>query len=110
MKERRAQSLLADPLIQSWVDQVSRTNLESDVTFLSTEFSTRASNTGEGVEAQNWIFDRFTSIGLSPTLHSFGGGADNVIAEITGVVDPGRVVIIGAHYDSINLGFFGDAR
>ena len=42
MRSARAQSLLADPLIQSWVDSVSRTNLEDNVTTLSTDFTTRA--------------------------------------------------------------------
>jgi len=109
MRRARAESLLADPIIQSWVNSVSRSNLEDDVTTLSTQFTTRTSNDSGGEAAQDWIFDRFVSLGLNPTLHSFDNNADNVIAEIPGVLEPEKVVIIGAHYDSINFFFIGGA-
>lgn len=90
-----------DPRIQSWVDSVSAANLEADVTSLSTNTRTRQSDTMGGLHAQQWLVDRFEALGLAPSTHSFDDGADNVIVEFPGALEPERVVIIGAHYDSV---------
>jgi hypothetical protein len=93
-----------DPVIQAWVDSVSAADLEADVTSLSTIFTTRRSDTSGGSEAEQWLVDRFSALGLTTTTHSFDNGADNVVAEIPGAVEPERVVIVGAHYDSLAFG------
>ena len=95
-----------DGNIQDWVDQVDQANLLADVTTLSTQFENRTSNTSEGEAAQDWLVDRFSALGMQVGTHSFDSNADNVVAEIPGTVTPERVVIVGAHYDSINF-FFG---
>lgn len=93
-----------DPTIQGWVDAVSATLLEADVTSLSTLFATRRSDTQGGRDAQQWLVSRFAGLGLATSLHDFDGNADNVVAEIPGALEPEKVVIVGAHYDSTSYG------
>ena len=91
----------ADPVISGLVAQVSQPNLLATVTALSSMWTRRSDQPG-GVTAQNQVVAWFQAIpGLTVTTHSYNSDADNVIAELPGVVDPSRIVIIGAHYDSI---------
>ena len=90
-----------DPRIQGWVDQVDKSLLQATVTTLSS-YTTRRSDSSTGVQAQNWILNQFLLLGLSASLHNFDSNADNVVADYPGALDPAKVVIVGAHYDSIN--------
>ncbi len=99
-----AAPLEPDARVQAWLDSVSEANLRADVRSLSTLFDTRQSDTPGGSDAQQWLIDRFEALGLATSTHSFDGGADNVIAEIPGAIEPEAVVIVGAHYDSVAFG------
>lgn len=56
-----------------------------------------------------WIEQRLEEIGFAPVRHSYqlqgeryrGRSADNLIAEVAGTQHPERVVIVGAHYDTV---------
>jgi hypothetical protein len=53
------------------------------------------------VEAQEWIAQHYTSLGLKVSVEAFRKDySSNVIAELPGYGDASKVVIIGAHYDS----------
>ncbi len=68
------------------------------------DFGTRNAYKAGGIEAQNWIFSKFDSLGLEVELHDFsmpgGPASDNVIATQTGTKYPDEYVVLGAHYDS----------
>jgi hypothetical protein len=100
-----AEALLAtDPRITPLVAQVSQANLLATVTQLSSHFTRRADST-QVLQAKDWLVAQLSAIpGLTVTTQTFDGElGPNVIAEKTGAVHPERVVVLGAHYDSINL-------
>lgn len=91
-----------DARVQAIVDAVDVTRVEATVQSLSAIFSRRA-NTSGAITARDQIVAELQSLGFSPTLQPIGSGfSENVIAEVPGTADPGRIVVIGAHYDSIN--------
>ena len=91
-----------DPRIQSLVDAVVKNNLSAKVLALSSIFSRRADSAG-AVTAQNDIQGWLNGLGLSTSTQLFNGAySRNVIAEIPGTTSPEKIVVIGAHYDSVN--------
>ncbi|RMH05352.1 MAG: M28 family peptidase [Planctomycetota bacterium] len=94
-------AITPNPTIQSWVAQVSQTEIENGVNSL-VAFGTRRHGQPGEVNAQNWIQSRFASFGLATSLFDYDSGADVVIGELPGQLDPARIVVVGAHYDSIN--------
>ncbi len=89
-----------DPRIQALVDQVDAAKLQANNAAL-VAIPTRRSDQPGGFQAQAQIKASLEAFGLSVTLQDFGPTADNVVAEIPGAVTPERIVVIGAHYDSI---------
>ncbi len=100
-KGRRAPAV-ADPRVTALVNSVTQSNLDADVSYYSNSFHTRRSDQSGGTAAQNDLLARFQALGLAAALHSFDGNADNVIADLPGALEPTKVVIVGAHYDTIN--------
>jgi len=92
----------ANPAIQALVDQVDQNNISSTVQSLSSIYSRRATHSG-AVTAQNQLEAQMQSYGVGTYLQNFGASySKNVVGEIPGAVDPSKIVVIGAHYDSIN--------
>ncbi len=98
---RRAPAV-ADPRVTALVNGVTQANLDADVNYYSNNFHTRRSDQTGGTNAQNDLLARLQALGLAASLHSFDGNADNVIADLPGALEPAKVVIVGAHYDTIN--------
>ena len=94
-------AITPNPAIQGWVAQVSATELQNRTADL-VAFGTRRHGQPGSVQAQNWLQARLGSYGLTTSLYDYDSGADVVIGELTGQADPSKVVIVGAHYDSIN--------
>ena len=95
-------TLVGDPHIQSLVDGVDENRVLATVQSLSAITTRRATQPG-ATTAQNLIVGWLQALGLTPTLQTFSGSySKNVIAELPGLVHPERIVVIGAHYDSIN--------
>jgi hypothetical protein len=92
----------ADPRVSAIVGSVVQANIDADVNYYSNTFYTRRADQPDGVNAQNDLLARFQALGLAASLFDFGSGSDDVIAEIPGALEPDKVVIVGAHYDSIN--------
>lgn len=91
-----------DPRIQSLVNGVVKNNLSAKVLALSSIFSRRADSPG-AVTAQNDIRGWLNGFGLATSTQQFNGSySHNVIAEIPGTTSPEKIVVIGAHYDSVN--------
>lgn len=87
--------------------------LESHVKILSGEIGERnLFRTGSMGLSVSWIKDQLEEIGYSPQIQSYelkgrqrfydDGKSENIIAEVTGTERPQYIVVIGAHYDSVN--------
>lgn len=95
-------AVAGDPRIASLVADVNKTNLSARVQDLSSLFTRRADQPG-AVTAQGDIAGWLTGHGLTPTLQQFSGTySKNVVAEIPGATSPEKIIVIGAHYDSVN--------
>lgn len=94
----------AGPMVQSLIDELSASDYQGYVESLE-DFGTRYYNTAGNEAARGWLSDTFESFGLDvrqdPYTH---GGATryNVEATLPGLTDPDRILIIGAHFDSIS--------
>ncbi|MBI4879694.1 MAG: M28 family peptidase [Planctomycetes bacterium] len=100
-----AQPVTVDPRVSSLVAQVSKGNIQNAVSQLSS-FHTRRSDQPEALLAKNWLVARFQAIpGVTVTTETFQAGyAPNIICELPGATHPERILVLGAHYDSINEG------
>jgi hypothetical protein len=91
---------------QDIIDMLNAVNLDSLQAKVQTlqDFGTRNCLKTGGIAAQNWIYDKFASYGLSVELHDFymwgDPASDNVIATLPGTLFPDEYVVLGAHYDS----------
>lgn len=89
--------------IWGMLSQLDTANLRDLVQHLQ-DFGTRNAYKPGGIQAQNWIYAKFDSLGLDVELHDFsmpgGSASDNVIATLTGTKLPDEYVVLGAHYDS----------
>ncbi len=92
-----------DPLVADLVAQVDQGALLLTVTDLVGIHNRRADQPG-GITAQNQLVSRFQAIpGLAVSVEALGGGYHgNVVAELPGSTASEEVVVIGAHYDSVN--------
>ncbi|MGB9906207.1 MAG: M28 family peptidase [Candidatus Saccharicenans sp.] len=91
-----------DQLYEQLAGEVSADNLRQGVVNLQ-NFGTRYAPTGNCLQAGQYIYDYFSSLGLSPSYQEFYYSTylcRNVIAQVTGQTYPEQVVIICAHYDS----------
>ena len=92
----------ADPRVQTLVDSVQKANISAKVSSLSSIFTRRADSSG-AVTAQNDIQGWLNGFGLSTSTQQFSSSySRNVVAEIPGTTSPEKIVVIGAHYDSVN--------
>ena len=104
----RQTAVSTDPDIQGWVAQVTQANLIADVQTMANFVTRRHGQAGE-VNCQNWLAAEFAALGLNVSTFDYDYGADDVIAELPGLKDPSKIVIIGGHYDSINHATGGSA-
>ncbi len=98
-------AISADDRIVPLVNQVNQSNIAATVSHLSSYFSRRA-NQSEIHLAKDWLINALNSYGnLNVSTFSFSSSyAPNVVAELTGTTHPEKVIVLGAHYDSINGG------
>jgi len=95
----RNYGLVKSELIEKLVAQVSIQTLTESLIAL-TNINTRQSQSTGAVTASNLLASTYTQFGWNVTRHSFRAGySDNIIAQITGTVDPTKIVIVGAYYD-----------
>ncbi|MBM3976177.1 MAG: M20/M25/M40 family metallo-hydrolase [Planctomycetes bacterium] len=93
-----------DARISAVVAAIDQTRIANWTTQLAA-LSTRRANLPGATTAQNMLVAELQSFGYAPTLQTFNTSMSrNVIAEIPGTLFPNKVVIAGAHYDSINAG------
>lgn len=93
-----------DPKIASYIAGVNSGDLKAFVTYLSGEASTiltrQAQSTG-AVAAQTYLQQQFTGFGFTVTTQAFRAGySSNVVATLVGQVEPTKLVLVTAHYDS----------
>jgi hypothetical protein len=89
-------------VIQSFVDQVSETRIYDLLSHL-VSYNTRYSRSQGCLDAVNWAASEFERWGYDVELYPHTSGmAPNVIARKQGLIDPGRIWVIGGHLDSIS--------
>jgi hypothetical protein len=95
--------LATDSRIAPLLPQVSAAAIQATVTQLSSYFTRRA-DSAQVLQARDWILAQLALIpGLTVTTETFNGAyGPNIVATRTGAVHPERLVVLGAHYDSIN--------
>jgi len=85
--------------------------LEADVRTLAEEIGERNMHTAGTMERTvSWIEKRMKNSGFYPSRQSYeiggfrysGQTADNLIAELEGTEQPNKIVVVGAHYDSVS--------
>jgi len=104
------------PVVQSIVDATSIDSMVWNLERLSGEqpvdvgagaqtISSRHTLNSGNALASDWLQQRLTDLGYSPSVQVFSGGnGENLIAVKTGAVHPGRKVIICGHYDAMPAG------
>ena len=85
------------------VAQVSAADIQATTAQLSSYFTRRA-DSATVLVAKDWLVAQLAAIpGVQVSTSTFTTGyGPNIIATIPGNVHPERVVVLGAHYDSIN--------
>jgi leucyl aminopeptidase len=91
-----------DPVIETLTERVSPTRLHADVADL-VAFGTRRTDQPGGRDAQDLLETRLAGLGaFTVRVQDFDPQADNVVATLPGLVAPGEVHVLGAHFDSIS--------
>lgn len=93
-----------DQLYEELAAEVSVDNLQDRVIDLQ-NFATRYALTGNCLQAGQYIYNYFVSLGIPVSYQEFYYSTylcRNVIAQVDGQTYPEQVVIICAHYDSIS--------
>ncbi len=92
-----------DEQIQAMADAVAPDVLMADLQNL-VNFQTRYSYSQGCRDAADWLEAQFESLGCSvERQHHTNGMAPNIIADLEGVTEPDRIVIICGHFDSTSL-------
>lgn len=102
-----------DPHVQAAINAVNIDTLIQDLRLLSGELPVDVGNGPVLIDSRNksrpgnaiaadWLQQRMSSMGYTPTVQVFSGGTgENVIAEKIGLVHPERKVVVCGHYDSM---------
>jgi len=113
-----------NPLVKEMIDQVVEKEVYNKVDLLSGgqpiqisdssyTLTTRFTDSGDSIaRATQYIHEQFESLGISVRYQDWRVGSHsgrNVIATITGTINPQEIVIISAHLDSISLDSPGKA-
>ncbi len=97
-----------DPFIQSIVDQVDTDSITAYIQRLQ-DFKTRLIFTDSSYAASEWLRQKFSGWGYATEFDSFwvstswpGSGYErNVIATVSGTMNPSKIFIICGHFDAI---------
>ncbi len=112
---------LSNPLIEQLVSQVSQDDITTYIGDLSGEnevmiggqpytIETRYSYTEGCEKAADYVYERFTEMGLAAEYHDYSGSyAYQVIAELPGLVTPEAIVIVCGHLDATSQNPYVDA-
>ncbi len=92
--------------VNALLDEINSSNLSSTVNTLG-NYNNRYYTQQSGVDAANWIKDKWSSISssrsdISVEAFNHSWAQPSVIATITGTTNPDEIIVIGGHLDSIN--------
>jgi len=95
-------SLAQDPLVDHIASRVDPDRVQSTIQTLE-DFGTRYSYSPQSDLAADWLHDTLAGWDLEVSFEEFDYGGKtlrNVVARRVGLVNPDRVFVVGAHYDS----------
>lgn len=99
-----------DPFVTELLGYVDEAEMNTTIQTLQ-DFGTRNWYTQGSLDAQDWLFQQYSDLGLSVELQyiPYGGtnSSQNVIATLPGTLYPDQYVVLGCHYDSYS--YSGDA-
>ena len=99
-----------DPFVTELLGYVEQSEMNTTIQTLE-DFGTRNWYTQGSLDAQDWLFQQYSDLGLSVELQfiPYGGtnSSQNVIATLPGTLYPDQYVVLGCHYDSYT--YSGDA-
>jgi len=102
-KYLRSSRFEEDPFVTELLSYVEEAELNTTVQAMQ-DFENRNWYQQGSIDAQNWIYNKFDSFGLSvETQYIPYGGPDasqNVIATLPGTLNPDEYVVMGCHFDS----------
>ena len=94
------------PVLAAEEIQLKR-QLQNDIYHLTVTIGPRHVGKPEKLrQAQQWITSNFANDGYQPTTESFttnGVEVANIIAEIKGSREADKIIVVGAHYDSVHI-------
>jgi len=97
----------ADPDVQARVDAIDRERWFGVLEHLATY--DRSSRRSDIANARDWLLGKFGALGLQTSTHPFAMSGSvavpqvNVIGTLVGTTLPDEWIIVGAHYDSIQI-------
>jgi len=94
----------ADPRIQSLVDAVSKTNLQTNTQYFSSTWTNRDSqNLANFNAARTQLLSRLQTLGYAPTTQQWSSQhGTNIVVDIPGARNPNRYIVFGSHFDTRN--------
>ncbi len=100
----RYQASESHPLAPGELSEYAR-NLYRHVEAVTVDIGPRSHKDFEALDkTRNYIVENLRAWGCSPALHAFnykGRQYFNIEAEIAGAKTPGEIIIVGAHYDTV---------
>merc|ERR1719277_1195013 len=93
----------ADPWIVKLLEQVSQSSIRDSISKLQSYTSRNSASGSAGLDpAAEWASQQLTNAGFRVTRDNFRNGyTPQIVAELIGTESPEKVVVLGAHLDSI---------
>merc|ERR1719277_686543 len=97
------QAQSADPWIVELLEQVSQSSIRDSISKLQSYTSRNSASGSAGLDpAAEWASQQLTNAGFRVTRDNFRNGyTPQIVAELIGTESPEKVVVLGAHLDSI---------
>ncbi len=94
------------PFDSALLNQVEMENIKRTVDEV-TGFKNRGAGSEDNLKLAKLLMDQFKSLGYEAALDCFSGNECNVVAQKNGRVNPKKVILVVAHFDSVGKSFAG---
>lgn len=76
-------------------------DVETQIGNTSYRIETRYSGTGSNIKARQYIYDKFSSYGLTASYENYSASGTNVIGKKTGLRYPNQYYVVCCHFDDV---------